>query len=176
MSELKARFENMGLDPQEPFIEFLIALHDETDRGSVLASAAYIDDLLGQTIAALLVVGANSAELIGDDKQRGPLSDFHARILTSHALGLISARERDDCTQIRKVRNKFAHAVKMSFEDEGVKRSCAKLKLWTGGAVAHTVNPSPRKRYEGSAIQMIALLSSRMARVREYRLKEIPLI
>lgn len=40
----------------------------------------------------------------------GPLSSLSAKIVISHALGLITAKQRKTLDQIRKVRNVFAHA------------------------------------------------------------------
>src|SRR5689334_4196041 len=82
----------------KPFADFLGDFNVESDRGAVLSSSAYIDDLLGQTIAAFLVDGAQTKDLVGE--YPGPLSSFSARIMAAHAMGLISTMERDECNLI----------------------------------------------------------------------------
>jgi mannitol operon repressor len=152
----------------KPFVEFLGDFNAESDRGAVLSSAAYIDDLLGQTIAAFLVEGAQTKDLVGE--YPGPLSGFSARIMAAHALGLISTMERDECNLIRKVRNEFAHAVKMSFANTKAESLCGGLKLSVGPVEG--VKPNTRMRYQTAAVAMILRLTSRPHHVGQAKLKQ----
>jgi hypothetical protein len=149
----------------EPFVDFLGDFNEESDRGAVLSAAAYIDDLLGKTIAAFLVEGAAVKDLVGE--YPGALSGFSARIMATHALGLISDEERSECTAIRKVRNEFAHAVKMSFDDQRVKRLCSGLKL----GIKPAGDNSPRTQFQTSAVSLILHLTNRPVYVGNARLK-----
>jgi mannitol operon repressor len=149
----------------QPFADFLGDLNAESDRGAVLTAAAFIDDLLGKTIAAFLVEGARAAELF--EEYPGPLSNFSARILPAHALGLISNDERTECSAIRKVRNEFAHAAKMSFDNERVKSLCGSLKAGQAGGQ----KPNARMQFTTSAVAVIANLYNRPHYVSKARLK-----
>lgn len=53
-------------DHLKPFVDFLGDFNQESDRGAVLTAAAYIDDLLGKTIACFLVEGAAVKDLVGE--------------------------------------------------------------------------------------------------------------
>jgi mannitol operon repressor len=151
----------------QPFADFLGDLNAESDRGAVLTAAAFIDDLLGKTIAAFLVEGAKVSELVED--YPGPLSSFSARILAAHALGLISDNERAECSAIRKVRNEFAHVVKMSFDNERVKSLCSSLKAAVGPQDG--LKPNARMQFTTSAVAVIGNLYNRPHYVSQARLK-----
>lgn len=151
----------------KPFTDFLEDFNKESDRGAVLSSAAYIDDLLGKTIAGFLVAGAQVKELVGE--YPGPLSGFSSRIIAAHSLGLISTVERDECNLIRKVRNEFAHAVKMSFKNDRVASLCAGLKLSIQEIQGN--KPNARMRFQTAAVSMIVRLTNRPHYVGQARLK-----
>lgn len=149
----------------KPFTDFLGDFNKESDRGAVLASAAYIDDLLGQSLSAFIVEDAQKKELVDD----GPLSTLSSRIMMCHALGLISSMERNECNLIRKVRNVFAHAVRMSFDDATVEGLCGSLKLSVGPV--ENVKPNTRMRYQTAAVAMILRLTNRPHYVGQAQLK-----
>lgn len=153
----------------QPFTDFLGDFNSESDRGAVLAAAAYIDDLLGKTIAAFLVDGAKVTELVAE--YPGPLSNLSARTLAAHALGLISNDERAEIDLIRKVRNEFAHAVKMSFDDGKVPSLCATLKLSISAQTG--VKPNARMRFTTSAVAVILRLLNRPGFVSQAKLKYV---
>jgi mannitol operon repressor len=108
------------------FVEFLVLLGKESERGAVVIAATLIDDLLGQTILAFLVDHKEAGRLL--DGFNAPLGTFASRILAAFALGLLSEEEYRECENIRKVRNIFAHNIHTSFGDQKVKDLCAKLK------------------------------------------------
>ncbi len=109
------------------FSKFLPELNAESDRGAVLISCSYIDELLSKTISSFLVECEAADKLLNGFN--APLGTFSARIAVSYALGLIEEREYCDVEIIRKIRNKFAHAIHISFEDQAVKDLCANLNM-----------------------------------------------
>jgi mannitol operon repressor len=58
-----------------------------------------------------------------------PIGSLSAKITLASALALINERERCECNLIRKIRNKFAHIVHPSFDDESVKSLCSELSF-----------------------------------------------
>ena len=106
------------------FMEFLADFNKETERGAALAASAMLDDQLGKTIEAFLVPNKGSKALL--DGFNAPLGSFSARIAAAFGLGLISEIE---CEILRKVRNEFAHQIKVSFKSEKVVSLCAQLQL-----------------------------------------------
>src|SRR5258708_6260118 len=114
----KVRKRLLTLEETHPhlkdFGEFLDEFNKETERGAALAAAAFIDDLLQHILLAFLV-DKSSAEILLSGFG-APLSSFSARIAAVRALGLLTEIECQECELMRKVRNEFAHQVKMSFE------------------------------------------------------------
>lgn len=87
---------------------FVNATKGESDRGLVLISAAFLDDLLEGRMRHLLRKGNNSARNKLFDAV-GPFSSVSAKIETLFCFGDISKDIRDDLNIIRKLRNDYAH-------------------------------------------------------------------
>jgi mannitol operon repressor len=94
----------------------------------VLIACATIHDLLGRLIELFLVGHKAVEELLTGGF--APLGTFSARIKVAVALGLISDEEYRDCEVMRKVRNAFAHNVKVSFDEQPIKDLCRKLRFF----------------------------------------------
>ncbi|NRC24181.1 transcriptional regulator [Pseudomonas aeruginosa] len=109
------------------FIDFLEDFNKETERGATLAAAAMLDEQLGRIIESFLIPNKGSKAML--DGFNAPLGTLSARISASFALGLLSDVEYKECELIRKVRNEFAHQIKVSFKDEKVRDLCSKLQL-----------------------------------------------
>jgi mannitol operon repressor len=154
-----------GYNPDtKDFTDFLEEFNKESDRGAALSSAAYVDDLLADIARAFLIENRSSASLV--DEYPGALSSFSSRILIAHAMGLISEDERDECNIIRKVRNEFAHSVRMSFSNAKVEALCTSLKFAT---IVPT--PNARMRFTSSAVTLITRLMKRPNAVKAYQLQ-----
>ena len=108
------------------FVPFLDDLNKESERGAVLIASAYIEDQLGQIIAAFLLESARSKHLLAGFN--APLGTFSARATAAEALGLISEEEYCDLTFIRKIRNEFAHSHRATFSNARVVQMCRNLK------------------------------------------------
>jgi hypothetical protein len=148
------------------FSAFLKDLNKETERGAALAAAAYLDDLLEKTIRAFLIVGDTADALL-----RGfnaPLGGLSSRIAAAHALGLISDAEKSECEVIRKVRNEFAHKVRMSFDDDRVKGLCRNLTM--NAKPYEGVTVSTRGAFTTAAVALILNLTNRPHYVGKKRL------
>lgn len=77
-------------------------LANESDRGSVLCRAAYLDVLLTDVINSLLV-DCNSREKLFE--RQGPLSDSNSLNLLAHSLGFLTDQQFKTLNTIRKIRN-----------------------------------------------------------------------
>jgi mannitol operon repressor len=146
----------------QEFAAFLDDFNKETERGAALAAAAFVDDLLQKVLAAFLLDENSSSELLnGKD---APLASMSSRIRAAHAMGLISEEEKRECDLIRKIRNEFAHKVKMSFDDARVKglssgltygakpygdKSVSTRGIFTTAAVSLILNLTNRPHYVG---------------------------
>ena len=111
-------------------MRFTSALRDQSHLGAVLIIAAYIDDKLGRIIEAFLVEGRVRNDLFKGPQ--APIGSFSSRINLAYAMALISEREFTSISAIRKIRNKFAHNIDASFEDQSI-RSHLDALAWAVG-------------------------------------------
>lgn len=79
---------------------------NESDRGAILILGAYLEELLGEVIAARCLT-EELAEQILDFRR--PAGDFDSRIRVAHAFGLIHPLEAEALQCVRKIRNRAAH-------------------------------------------------------------------
>lgn len=149
------------------FLGFLDDFHKETERGAALAAAAMVDDQLARTIEAFLIPNKGSAALL--EGFNAPLGTFAARIAAAFALGLISERDYRDCELIRKVRNEFAHQIKVSFKTEKIVSLCAQLQL--AAQDYGDVKVDTRGKFTSAAVALILNLTNRPHYVGQARLK-----
>ena len=148
-------------DPHlKEFSAFLPELNKESDRGRVLISCSYLDELLRQTLLAFFTEDDNSNRLV--EGFNAPLGTFSTRISAAFALGLISGREFRECNTLRRIRNRFAHNVQASFDMQEVRDLCQNL---TSAAQDNDV----RFRFTTAAVALIAHLMNRPHYVSEKR-------
>lgn len=148
-------FEQKAIKQAEKIILFSMGLKEESDRGSVLMSAAFLDEYLSSLL---------KANFIDDEKTftdlcngTGGLATFSAKIELCYLLGLISLETRRDLNIIRRIRNEFAHSMEtISFETESVANRCRSLN----GNYFRDI-PATARNYFSSASFGIARLLSR---------------
>lgn len=109
------------------FLGFLPDLNRESDRGRVLIACSYLDDLLRRTLLAFLVRGRTSERLV--DGFNAPLGTFSTRTAAAYSLGLITDREFKEAETLRRIRNNFAHEIKVSVETPKVTGLCKSLTM-----------------------------------------------
>lgn len=86
------------------------SLSQETDRSAAIIAAGVIEGLLEKIIIHKLT--NKDSNLVGQlFNNRGPMSDFHSKILIASAFGIISKNAEQDLTKIKTIRNVFAHAI-----------------------------------------------------------------
>lgn len=149
------------------FFDFLEDFNKETERGAALAAAAMVDDQLAKTIEAFLIPNKGSTALL--EGFNAPLGTFAARIAAAFALGLINEREYRECELIRKVRNEFAHQIKVSFETEKIVRLCAQLQM--AATDYAEVKVGTRGKFTTAAVALILNLTNRPHYVGREQLK-----
>jgi len=149
------------------FGEFLTELNKETERGAALAAAAFLDSLLERTLLAFII--PNNSKLALTSGFNAPLGSLSARNVACHALGLISDIEYKEGDLIRKVRNEFAHKVRMSFDNDKVKSLCANLSM--SAKPYDNVTVSTRGEFTTAAVALIVNLTNRPYYVAQKALK-----
>ena len=81
-------------------------ISEESDRGTILILAAYIDEILGYVVRASCTSDAVGRSLL---ENRAPAGDFSAKISLCCAFGLISPDEEKALNCLRRIRNSAAH-------------------------------------------------------------------
>lgn len=100
-----------SLQAEERSLYYMII--DETDRGCVLAGAAFIDEELDALLRAFFVKASNASDpdlvFLFSPKRNGPLSTLGVRVRVANAVGLIQKRTRRAIEALKELRNEFAH-------------------------------------------------------------------
>jgi len=122
MTKLIATADESGLaeSRSKEFMDFRTSLIQESDRGSVLMAAAFIEDKLGYLLEAFFVENEKVCRQLL--KGNGALATFSSKIDLTFLLGLIPENIFNDLHLLRKIRNEFAHtASNISFETPSIK-------------------------------------------------------
>jgi DNA-binding MltR family transcriptional regulator len=100
-------------------------MRKESERGCALVGAAFIDDALGELLAAHFVDDKITRRLL---TYPGPCSTLSARCDLAYCLGMFGRDIYMDVRGIIKIRNQFAHhRFGPGFEDEAIATSCRNL-------------------------------------------------
>ena len=109
VNDLKDLLKLLDKMEMEEVLKFRLHLDKETDRGSALMAAAFLDEFLKGLLQSFLIDDKKSFDdLISGN---GALSTFSSRIELCYLLGLIPTKVRRDLHLIRKIRNEFAHSM-----------------------------------------------------------------
>ena len=112
---------------QDALIEFARLFRDESnDRAMVIVGGAFLEVQLEHIMLAFLVDDEKEvAKLTARDKQLGT---YGGRTSALYCLGLIGPVVRDDLRLVGKIRNRFAHNLYASFDDQAIQSWCDQLK------------------------------------------------
>jgi len=119
----------------------------ESHRSVAIVGASLLEATLEHLLKARLIHHPK-IDLFG---RNGPLSTFSAKIDMAHAAGIIAADIWDEVHRVRKIRNHFAHAVRIrSFNENTIRQHCANLgapDLFEEEFKAADLEMSPEERY-----------------------------
>jgi mannitol operon repressor len=149
------------------FVNFLPELNKESDRGCVMVACSYLDELLRRILLAFFVEVDTSSELV--EGFNAPLGTMSTRVAAAYSLGLISEREFTEMGIVRRIRNRFAHGVHVSFGAQDIRDLCRNLTMSAPGSESGPAGA--RALYGISAACLILNLTNRPAYVAEKRLK-----
>lgn len=151
------------------FLPFLDVLNSESPRGGVLVAASFIENLLFKIIQAFLIEGKPQEQILSGFN--APIGSLSAKIALAAALGLISERERRECDLIRRIRNKFAHNVHPSFDDDDIKS--LSFELTYRAKPYGDVEVDGKGSFSSAAVALILNLTNRPHYVARTRLKPV---
>jgi hypothetical protein len=99
---------------------------ETNDRAIAIVGAAFLDTLLEHILVNFLVEDEKEVRrLLQHDQSMGTYGN---RTTAVYCLGLIGKMIRDDLRLVGKIRNRFAHDLKASFDEEPVRSWCLSLK------------------------------------------------
>ncbi len=114
---------------QKNLLEYLAFRHEltiESDRGSVLFAASYLDSILEKCLRKKFIGNKKLLDSLFDFS--GPLGTFSGRISIAYSIGLITKNVYHDLHLVRKIRNSFGHSpLILNFENEKIKSQCNAL-------------------------------------------------
>lgn len=154
--------------------DYLSASGKESERGQVLVAASLIDEMLEEILVSYFVENAPFKTLFRS--ANAPLGSLSAKSDLALSLSLINECEHRDIFNIRKIRNRFAHSVLCSFQDQAVQDRSAQLR--TGmtllddlpdGDNARVVDA--RQRFTMVAVSLVSSLYNRAIYVGRVKLQ-----
>ncbi len=125
-----------------------------------IVGATFLDNLIADILFNYMIADDKEVEeILRDGRSMGT---FSSRITTAYCLGLICKTVRDDLRLISKIRNKFAHKLKISFDLEPIRDLCLSLKWHEFSLMTKTpTGATPRDIFEVGVNQLICYLSGR---------------
>ena len=122
---------------------FNLEIRDE--RAIAILGATFLETALEHLLYAFFPEDDKDVAKLFEYNQ--PLGNFSNKINLSYCLGLIDKMIKDDLNNVRKIRNKFAHDLYASFEDE-------QIKSWSGNLKFHRVSMMMDAPSDATALQI----------------------
>jgi DNA-binding MltR family transcriptional regulator len=120
-------------DFNEALAEFhrLFNVEKKDERTIAILGGTFLEMALEHLLYAFLPDDEKEVKKLFEYNQ--PLGNFSNKITLSYCLGLIDKMVKDDLNLVRKIRNKFAHDLYATFENE-------EIKSWSKGLNFHIVS------------------------------------
>lgn len=127
------------------------------ERAIAIVGATFLDSILEHTLINFMVDDEKEAQrLLGYDR---PMGTFSSRITGAYCLGLICKTVRDDLRTVGKIRNKFAHELRASFDWEPVRGWCFSLRWHEFSMMKAPAGATPRDIFRVAVNQLICYLN-----------------
>jgi len=143
----------------EDLIEFDHLFSIETsDRSFAIVGAAFVDTLMEHILRNFFVADEKEVGRLLQPDQ--PLGTFGSRVTQVYCLGLVGKIVRNDLRLLARVRNRFAHDLRVSFEDEPVRSWCRQFKWHEIGMMMPPPDgATTREIFEVAVNQLICYLN-----------------
>lgn len=128
------------------------------ERAIAIVGAAYLDSILEKMLLNFMVDDEKETQkLLEIDR---PLGTFSSRVSAAYCLGLICKTVRDDLRLVGKIRNKFAHELRTSFDAEPTRGWCYSLRWHEFGMMMKAPDDAtPRDIFQVGVNQLICYLN-----------------
>ena len=104
----------------------LFSYEEPNDLAIVIVGGSFLDTLLENILVEFFP--EDDKEVEGLFEYNYPLGTYSAKIKITYSLGLIEKAVKNDLKLIGKIRNRFAHDLNTSFNDENIIAWCKELK------------------------------------------------
>ncbi len=95
-------------------------LFEDKKRVEVITWDAYFDSFLKDSLVMKFSRNDTNVKELFNPNRGGPLGSLRNKARFAYALGLIERTTLKDLEQIHKIRNKFAHSIKINFTDKEI--------------------------------------------------------
>jgi hypothetical protein len=107
--------------------EFTLLFQEEkNERAAAIVGAAFLDTILEEILVNFFV--DDEKEVRNLLKTERPIGTYGSRTSLAYCLGLIGEIIRDDLRLVGKIRNRFAHDLQVSFNDDPIRTWALALK------------------------------------------------
>jgi DNA-binding MltR family transcriptional regulator len=121
----KALERYFALNDAEREFSFLFQ-EEKNERAAAIVGAAFLDTLLENILINFFIDDEKEVDKLL--KNERPIGTYGSRISLAYCLGLIGKTIRDDLRLVGKIRNKFAHNLSVTFDDDPVRSWALALK------------------------------------------------
>lgn len=115
------------------------SIRAESTRAKVVLAACYLDELLHQLLALVLIPSGKAKDPLLDGPQ-APLGTYSAKIELVYRLNLVPDATRKSLHLIRKIRNEFAHNL------DGCSFDSPAIRDWNAELHSLNDNATPERR------------------------------
>lgn len=104
----------------------LFDYEEASDRAGAIVGSAFLETLMNEMLGNFLV--DDEREVRRFLQPEGPLGTFGGKISACYCLGLIDETVKDDLRLVAKIRNRFAHELRVDFSDPQISQWCNALR------------------------------------------------
>ena len=158
---------------QDTLLEFARLFRDEAnDRVLAIVGGTFLDTQLEHLARSFLIEEKSEVDKLLSYDQ--PLGTFGNRIRMAYCLGLISKTIRDDLRLVAKIRNRFAHDLVCSFDDDPIRSWAIELKWHRIAFVKPPDGATPRDFFHVGVNQLVGHLDGlvSLARLDKRKIRE----
>ena len=144
---------------QEMQLEFaqLFDYGIENDRAVAIVGPAFLDTMLTDMLVNFLVDDPKEVARVMEPD--APLGTFSAKVALAYCLGLIGETIKADLRLVGKIRNRFAHQLRVGFDDPQIKGWCASLAWHKEALGAPPDGATSRDLFQVGVNQLVCHLS-----------------
>ncbi|WP_390844328.1 MltR family transcriptional regulator [Anatilimnocola floriformis] len=140
---------------------------ESNDRAMVIVGASFLDTQLEHIVRNFLVDDEKEVDALLQYDQ--PLGSYGNRIRTLYCLGLIGKMVRDDLRLVGKIRNRFAHDLIASFDEEPIKGWARSLQWHRKTYMEPPAGAAPRELFNVGVNRLVGHLSGIVSVARSAR-------